>query len=593
MFHKTSPIFIIGATGYIGGRLVARLLEQGYLIRAAGRDLLKLKDRPWARHPNVQLIEVNAFSQLGLIKAVAGCSIAYFLIPLQANIERASFDSHHRILTNIALLAKETSLKQIIILQDFDQPSTSTNQQSTELQEFKAGTLFDNLPITLIQTTIIIGSGSTSFEILRYLTDHARLLLTPRWTRIPCQPISIVNVIDYLIKCHQTPETIGKILNICGPDTVTYQQMMKIYEAEAGLPKRWIIQVPFYLFRLSVYWIHLMTPVPIRFARLLVKQLLQQKVCLNKLTHQLIPLELVSCQEVCQRATNRVTENRVETHWMDSGRIPSIERALEDESVWGDDKIYKDQRHLIIDAMREDVWQSVARIGGSTGWYYGNWLWKLRGFLDRLVGGVGALRGRRHPNKLRLGDALDVWRVKVLMPSYRLMLVAEMKLPGQAILDFRLETMVSGKTQLKQTALFSAKGILGFLYWYSVLPFHAFIFEGMLQGIAKATRLSYRYSYEVKGMLKIGATTKEIQILNLSQGGCKVFIPKKIPRKKELTLILNSPRTTEASVQVIGDYKSRDGNFYSLKFKEMNICFKNWLDQTIRNLDQTIVSGKA
>jgi len=593
MFHKTSPIFVIGATGYIGGRLVARLLEQGYNVCAAGRNLLKLKDRPWAKHPNVQLIEVNAFNQLGLIKAVAGCSIAYFLIPLKANIEKTSLDSNHHVLTNIALLAKESSLKQIIILQDFDQSATTTNQQSKRIQEFKKGTLFDSLPITLIQTTTIIGSGSTSFEILRYLTDHARLLLTPRWTRIPCQPISIVNVVDYLIQCHQIPETIGKTLNICGPDTVTYQQMMKIYEVEAGLSKRWIIPVPFYLFRLSVYWIHLMTPVPIRFARLLVKQLHLQKISLNKLTQQLIPLDLISCREVCRRATNRVIENQVETHWMDSGRIPAIERALEDESVWGDDKLFKDKRDLLIDATQEDVWQSVARIGGSTGWYYGNWLWKLRGFLDRLVGGVGALRGRRHPNELRLGDALDVWRVKILEPSYRLMLVAEMKLPGQAILDFSLETMASGKTKLKQTALFSAKGIPGFLYWYSVLPFHAFIFEGMLQGIAKATRLSYRYSYEVKAMLKMGAISEEIQILNLSLQGCKILKTSRISYRRGLRLILKAPQPVEVSVQIIDGNKSFNGFSYSLKFLAINSVFKNWLDLTIQNLKQSIESGDS
>jgi uncharacterized protein YbjT (DUF2867 family) len=591
MSYKTPPIFIIGATGYIGGRLVARLLEQGYHIRAAGRNLLKLNDRPWADHPNVHLVEVNAFNQLALINAVEGCSMAYFLIPLPANIEKESIGSNNRILANIADLAKNTKLKQVIILQDFDQQTT--NQSPKELQKFKKNSLFYNLPITLIQTTTIIGSGSTSFEILRYLTDNVRLLPTPRWARIPCQPISITNVVDYLIQCLRIPETIGKILNICGPDTVTYQQMMRIYAEEVDLSKRWLIPIPFYLSGLSVYWIHLMTPVPIRFARLLVNHLKQPRICFNELTRQLIPLDLWSCRKVFRKATDRVFENRVETHWTDSGRIPSVERALEDESAWGDDKLYKDQRQLIINATQEDVWQSVVRIGGSTGWYYGNWLWKLRGFLDRLVGGVGALRGRRHPSELRLGDALDVWRVKVLDPPYQLMLVAEMKLPGQAILDFHLEMMNSGKTQLKQTALFLAKGIPGFLYWYSVLPFHAFIFEGMLQGLAKATRLSHRYPFQVKAVLKIGANLEEIHLINLSQGGCKILKSSRIPPNPTLTLILYSPPTVEVSVQVIGDYRSRDGFHYSLKFLVMNTFFNNWLNQTIQDLKQTTEGGES
>jgi hypothetical protein len=331
---------------------------------------------------------------------------------------------------------------------------------------------------------MIIGSGSASFEILRYLVERLPVIITSRWVDVPSQPIGVRNVLNYLIGCLVCPETIGATFDIGQDQVVTYRQLMEIFAEEAGLPKRMIISVPFLTPRLSSVWLHLLTPVPAVLARPLAEGVRNKVVCRDNRIRELIPQELFDCRHAIRLALQRVRQHQIESSWTDAGEIPPAEWSTPGDPSWAGGTFYEDSRQILLAASAEDVWKAVVSIGGEAGWYYADWLWKLRGFLDQLAGGVGLHRGRRCPIEISPGDALDFWRVVEVTKPYRLLLVAEMKLPGEATLEFRIEETSPGHTVLKQIARFLPQGLLGLLYWYSVTPFHNFVFDGMLKGFA-------------------------------------------------------------------------------------------------------------
>jgi hypothetical protein len=333
---------------------------------------------------------------------------------------------------------------------------------------------------------MIIGSGSASFEILRYLVERLPVIVTPRWIEVPCQPIGVRNVLQYLIGCLECAATIGETFDIGQEQILTYRQLMRIYAEEAGLPRRWILPVPVLTPRLSSYWIQLVTPVPATLARPLAEGLRNPVVCRDTRIRELIPQTLLDCRQAIRLALERLGDQQVESSWTDAGTIPPAEWSLAGDPHWAGGNIFRDVRRMVLQATAEEIWPTVVRIGGRTGWYYANWLWRLRGFLDRVVGGVGLSRGRRSLGELRPGDALDFWRVAAVEPSKRLLLAAEMKLPGRAVLEFTLHPVGEGRTELRQNALFLPRGLWGLLYWWGVTPFHGLVFSGMLRGIAKA-----------------------------------------------------------------------------------------------------------
>jgi uncharacterized protein YndB with AHSA1/START domain len=325
---------------------------------------------------------------------------------------------------------------------------------------------------------MIIGSGSASFEILRYLVERLPVMVTPRWVTTESQPIAVRNVVQYLVDCLAVPDTVGRTLDIGGPDVLSYRELMRIMAEERGLRRRYVIPVPVLTPRLSSLWIHLVTPISHRIARPLAEGLRNRVVCRDDEAQRLMPQELLGVRQAIRAALDRVAHDDVETSWSMAGPIPG-------DPDWAGGTVFTDRRSLLVEAPPEAAWRAVVRIGGGHGWYAADTLWRLRGWMDRLVGGPGLRRGRRDPEEVGYGEALDFWRVTGLERNRRLALRAEMKLPGEALLEFTLEPE-AGVTRLTQTARFLPRGLAGLAYWYAVLPLHAVVFRGMLEGVRRA-----------------------------------------------------------------------------------------------------------
>ena len=339
------------------------------------------------------------------------------------------------------------------------------------------------VPVTTLRASIIVGSGSASFEIIRDLAEKLPVMLTPKWTQTRCQPIAIRNVVGYLTGCLDSDETVGVEFDVGGPKVMTYRDLLTSYAGKRGL-KRWLIPVPFLTPRLSAHWLRLVTPTTLLLAKSLVESLKNETVCGDNRIRELIPQELLSYEEAIERAFVRIAQNRVPSSWIDSlssGRLsPEFFRSIKVP----EHGVLRDRQEVNLMAAREEVVRAVWSIGGKNGWPSMNWAWRIRGFMDRMLGGTGVRRGRRHPLELFPGDALDFWRVLLAdelsdPKCARLILFAEMKVPGEAWLDFEIT-----ETQLIQTATFRPRGLFGRLYWYSVLPLHLLLFPKMAKKLA-------------------------------------------------------------------------------------------------------------
>lgn len=479
-------ILVLGATGYVGGRLIPRLLEAGYLVKAASRSITKLKGRPWAKHERVTLTTVDTLNLDSLKQAMQGCQIAYYLVHSMDASHRDFAESDRLAAQNMVTASTEAGLERIIHLSGLgnqkDQLSKHLRSR-TEVAEILRG---GKTPVTVLRAAMIIGSGSASFEILRYLVDRLPVMLTPRWVETPCQPIAIRDVLAYLQGCLECPDTIGQTFDIGGEDILPYRELMEIYAEEAKLPKRWIFPVPFFTPNLSSYWIQFITPIPSSLARPLAEGLRNPVLCQEHDIRNILPRQTLSCREAIRLALDKMSNHQIETHWTDAGYLPPVENTYPGDPAWSGGTLYNDQRQITVQGDIEKLWASVTSIGGETGWYYGNWMWRLRGFLDTGFGGVGIRRGRRSPSLLLPGDALDFWRVLNIEPMRRLRLLAEMRLPGIALLEFKLTPLADHRIELHQTAWYAPRGLFGMAYWYAVMPLHNFVFNGMLRGIVRA-----------------------------------------------------------------------------------------------------------
>ena len=321
---------------------------------------------------------------------------------------------------------------------------------------------------------MIIGAGSASFEILRYLVERLPVMVTPSWVKTQSQPIAITDVLHWLVRSLSVPETIGKTLEIGGPDVLTYRDLMRIMAEELDLSRRIIVPLPILTPKLSSLWISLLTPVSYRIARPLGEGLRNRVVVTNGETQRLMPHLANGVREAICQAVKQVEANEVETRWSAAGPIPG-------DPYWAGGKVFTDQRSVSIDAEPSAVFAAVCRIGGGNGWYAGDILWRIRGWMDTLVGGPGLRRGRRNAERVEFGEALDFWRVVGIDHDRSLSLRAEMKLPGEAMLNFELAPDEGGKrTNLTMVAKFRPKGLFGIMYWYAVLPLHHIVFGGML-----------------------------------------------------------------------------------------------------------------
>lgn len=480
---KPDLICLTGATGYVGGRLGPHLLEAGYRVRCLVRSAAKLDARPWSRDPRVECRETDLTDAETLTGDLRGCRAAYYLVHSMQAVG-STYAEHDIVMARtFAEAAERAGVKRIIYLGGLGEMGDDLSEHLSSRRDVEEALACTSVPVTVLRAAMIIGSGSASFEILRYLVERLPVMVTPRWVKTESQPIAIRNVLHYLVACLRTPETTGMTLDIGGPDVMTYRDLMRTMTDARGLPRRLIIPVPVLTPRLSSLWVHLVTPVGYRMARPLAEGLRNRVVCRDSRALELMPQTLLPVREAIDAALGKVKRGEVETAWSDSGTLPG-------DPDWAGGKVFVDQRRTKVNAAPQAVFDAVCKVGGGHGYYAADRLWRLRGLMDKLLGGPGLRRGRRHPQKLSVGDALDFWRVSAVDPPGRLRLIAEMKLPGKATLEFTIEPGSGAlpddappPVTLTQTARFRPAGLLGLLYWYAVLPLHHMVFSGMLRGI--------------------------------------------------------------------------------------------------------------
>lgn len=470
-----SRVLVTGATGYVGGRLVPRLIEEGHHVRCLVRNPAKLAAAPW--HDDVEIVAGRIEGPLD--DAMDGIDVAVYLVHGIGDgrhwAAKESRDAEH-----FRLSAEHAGVGRIIYLGGMGADSRSLSEHLASRHDVGRILASGPIPVTELRAAVIIGSGSASFEMLRYLVEVLPVMVTPKWVTTKSQPIAISDVINYLIKVIGSPTPLTGVFEIGGPDVVSYAQMMEIYAQEAGLTKRRLIPVPFLTPRLSSHWVGLVTPVPASLARPLVDSLVNEVVVRDNRTVDLLGPPERSLREAIRLALGRTTRREVPTSFSDADLQPF--RAYATDPEWAGGTELCDERHRDTRASAHDVFAAVCGVGGEKGWYSGEWLWRLRGLFDQISGGPGLRRGRRHPSQLRVGDFVDFWRVDEVVPDEFVRLHAEMRLPGEAWLEWRITTGPRG-TRLTQLARFKPRGLLGRVYWYSVAPFHGLVFPGLLRGI--------------------------------------------------------------------------------------------------------------
>jgi uncharacterized protein YbjT (DUF2867 family) len=479
-------VLVTGATGYIGGRLVPRLLAEGHRLRAMTRSAGRLRDVPWAA--DVQVVEADALGGEALDAALAGVDVAYYLV--HSIGEGVEFEETDRLAAKaFGEACRRAGVQRIVYLGGLVPAHEELSPHLASRAEVGQVLLDSGVPTAVLQAAVILGSGSASFEMLRYLTERLPAMITPKWVSSRIQPIAVRDVLRYLVAAADLPPDVSRRFDIGGPEVLTYLQMMKRYAQVAGLRKRLIIPVPFLTPRLSGHWVNIVTPVPAALAKPLVRSLVNEVVCREQDIKQHVPDPpegLLGFDDAVRLALLRVREAAVETRWSNASWPGAPSDPLPSDPDWAGGSLYEDLRQRQVDADPQDLWRVIEGIGGEHGWYSFPLAWAVRGQLDRLVGGVGLRRGRRDPDQLYVGESLDFWRVEELVDGQLLRLRAEMKLPGAAWLELSVGQDEHGGTLFVQRALFHPRGLAGHAYWWSVAPFHGVVFGGMLANITGA-----------------------------------------------------------------------------------------------------------
>jgi uncharacterized protein YbjT (DUF2867 family) len=477
-----SLVLVTGATGYIGGRLVPRLLKAGYRVRCLVRDATRLQDRSWRN--DVETVEGDVLRPHSLSEAMHGTvAVYYFVHSLGAGADFSERDSQAA--SNFgAAAAKSAGVKRIIYLGGLGDPAAALSAHLRSRQQTGEALRKGGVPVTEFRAGVIVGSGSLSFEMIRYLTERVPVMICPRWVYTRIQPIAVRNVLDYLVEALRAPESVGQVIEIGGADVISYGEMLTFYAEVRGL-RRWLIPVPVLTPKLSSYWVHIVTPIPASIARPLVAGLRNEILVRNDLARRLFPaIQLLDYRTAVKLALEKLDAHAVESAWSDV--LSTSQRGAPPVTLATHEGMIIECRQLAVDASRDSVFRAFTGIGGAHGWLYLDWTWRIRGAIDRLCGGVGMRRGRRHANNIRVGETLDFWRVEAVERGRLLRLRAEMKLPGKAWLQFEVKTQDRNpRPVLVQTAFFAPKGLLGLVYWYGIYPIHALIFRGMIRKLSE------------------------------------------------------------------------------------------------------------
>ncbi|HVA94773.1 MAG TPA: SDR family oxidoreductase, partial [Candidatus Dormibacteraeota bacterium] len=476
MRDDANLILLTGATGYVGGRLLHELEAAGYRVRCLSRRPEELRQRV---AQSTEVVQGDVLDPASLASAMAGVHTAYYLVHAMASAN--SFEEQDRRAAHIfAEAARAAGVKKIIYLGGLGSGS-GLSAHLRSRQEVGRILRESGVPTIEFRASIVIGSGSVSFEMIRALVEKLPVMITPRWVRTRSQPIAVEDVIAYLVQALALEISQSSICEIGGADCVAYLDLMKEYAHLRGL-KRWMIPVPVLSPHLSSLWLGLVTPVYARVGRELVDSLRNETVVRDASASEMFPIRPLGYRAALQRALANEDRDFAETRWSDAFSSVAASRQ------WGGVTFGRrivDSRSARVPFSPDAAFRPIERLGGQTGWYYANWLWKIRGWLDLLTGGAGMRRGRRDPDRLFPGDTVDFWRVEQIQRGRLLRLAAEMRLPGRAWLQFEVDAEGSGSI-IRQTAIFDPVGVPGQLYWYLLYPVHQFVFAGMLQGIVRA-----------------------------------------------------------------------------------------------------------
>ena len=473
-------VLVTGVTGYIGGRLVPRLINAGHRVRVLARDKKRLQGRAWLNQ--VEVFEGDVLDVSTLTPALSGVSAAYYLVhSMSGSIKFEQRDLQAA--RNFGSVAAACGVKRIIYLGGLGDPQADLSLHLRSRQQTGQALKESGVPVTEFRAAIVVGSGSLSFEMIRYLTERVPVMICPCWVFTRVQPIAIDDVLDYLVGALETPESAGKIIEIGGSEVLTYGEMMLGYASVRGL-HRWLLAVPVLTPRLSSYWVHLVTPIPANIAQPLIEGLRNEVVVRDHAARDLFPqINPRDYQTAVSESLAEAEARHVETSWSDA--LVNSQGDMRPVVLSTNEGMIIERRQRIVSCSPAAVFKIVSILGGSNGWLYLNWAWKLRGWADRLIGGVGLRRGRRDPEQVRIGDAIDFWRVEAVESGRRLLLRAEMKLPGRAWLQFEVFPFELKQSRLVQTAYFAPKGLSGLVYWYLLYPIHRIIFAGMIRTLAQ------------------------------------------------------------------------------------------------------------
>lgn len=477
--HFARTILLTGASGYVGGRLLPLLEQAGYRVRCLARRPARFLG---SVGPHTEVVQGDVLELASLEFALQGVHTAYYLVHSMG--EGRDFEKLDRqAAETFALACTNQGVKRIVYLGGLGNPDHRLSKHLRSRQEIGNILRTSSAAVIEFRASIIIGSGSLSFEMIRALVERLPVMICPKWVRVLAQPIAIEDVLAYLLEAAALPDDIHQIFEIGGPDQLSYGELMQLYAQQRGL-SRWMIPVPFLTPYLSSLWLGLVTPLYARVGRKLVDSLRNPTLVSNNMADRVFAVRPRSTAAAIQRALTNEDQQFAATRWSDALSAGSNTKS------WGGVRFGSrlvDSRTRTIPATAAEAFRPIQRIGGQTGWYYGDWLWRVRGFLDLLVGGVGVRRGRRHDEQIRVGDALDFWRVEAFEENHFLRLQAEMKVPGRAWLEFEV-TEVDGQATIRQTAIFDPVGLFGLAYWYALYPLHQFVFAGMLRGIVAAVQ---------------------------------------------------------------------------------------------------------